>query len=185
MAAHSGAGQRAVRGVPVSHGRRCRPAPRALSARVRLPADRARQVGRALGSARRAAPARPRAGLLHRYAAPPRGVQRQTRGAMRLFQLLLGRPIRSSEDEQERVGPLTGVGVLGLDALGSAAYGPEALLSVLLPLGAEGLRYLGLLSAAIIVLLGLLGISYWQTIGAYPSGGGAYTVVRDNIGKRA
>lgn len=104
---------------------------------------------------------------------------------MRLLELLLGKPIRSSEDEQERVGALTGVGVLGLDALGSAAYGPEALLSVLLPLGAEGLHYLGVISIAIIVLLALLAVSYWQTIGAYPGGGGAYTVVRDNIGQRA
>ncbi|HEU4580602.1 MAG TPA: APC family permease [Polyangiaceae bacterium] len=104
---------------------------------------------------------------------------------MRLLQVLLGKPIRSSEDEQERVGPLTGVGVLGLDALGSAAYGPEALLSVLLPLGTQGLRHLGLISGAIIVLLAMLASSYWQTIGAYPGGGGAYAVVRENIGTRS
>jgi amino acid transporter len=103
---------------------------------------------------------------------------------MRLADLLLGKPLRSSADETAaRVGAFTGVGVLGLDALASAAYGPEALLTVLLPLGAGALRYLGMLTAAIVVLLGLLAISYWQTIGAYPNGGGAYTVTSENLGK--
>lgn len=103
---------------------------------------------------------------------------------MRFLDLLLGKPIRSDEDEAERVGPLTGVGVLGLDALASAAYGPEALLTVLLPLGAGGLRFLGVLTAGIVVLLLLLASSYWQTIGAYPNGAGAYVVTRENIGER-
>jgi amino acid transporter len=101
---------------------------------------------------------------------------------MRLIELLLGKPLRSDEEAAERVGPLRGVGVLGLDALGSAAYGPEALLTVLLPLGASGLHFLGILTAAIVALLLLLATSYWQTIGAYPNGGGAYTVTRENLG---
>lgn len=61
---------------------------------------------------------------------------------MSVRDLVFGRPISSREDEKERIGPVAGVGVLGLDALASAAYGPEALLTVLLPLGAAGLRHM-------------------------------------------
>jgi amino acid transporter len=107
---------------------------------------------------------------------------RSEKAGMRIIDVLLGRPIRTAEDATERVGPLRGVAILGLDALGSAAYGPEALLTVLLPLGAGGLRYLGLLMIAIVGLLILLSTSYWQTISAYPNGGGAYTVTRENLG---
>jgi amino acid transporter len=101
---------------------------------------------------------------------------------MGVVDFLLGRPIATERDAVERVGPLKGVGILGLDALGSAAYGPEALLTVLLPLGAAGLHYMGMLMLAIIGLLLLLTTSYWQTISAYPNGGGAYTVTRENLG---
>src|SRR6266852_2956192 len=55
---------------------------------------------------------------------------------MRLLELLLGRPLRSDEEAVERIGVLTAIPVLGLDALASASYGPEAALTVLLPLGA-------------------------------------------------
>ena len=58
---------------------------------------------------------------------------------MKFLDLILGRPLASSEDQQERVGPIAGVSVFGLDALSSAAYGPEAALTVLIPLGAIGL----------------------------------------------
>ena len=57
---------------------------------------------------------------------------------MRLRELLFGKPIPDSEADTERLGPATAVPVLGLDALSSAAYGPEAALTVLLPLGAAG-----------------------------------------------
>jgi len=50
--------------------------------------------------------------------------------------VLFGRPLASDEDTQQRVGPAAGIPIFGLDALGSAAYGPEAALTVLLPLGA-------------------------------------------------
>ncbi|KPV51348.1 amino acid transporter, partial [Kouleothrix aurantiaca] len=72
--------------------------------------------------------------------------------------------------------------MLGLDALASAAYGPEAALTILIPLGALGLRYIGPISAIIIALLFVVYFSYRQTIGAYPHGGGSYTVARENLG---
>jgi amino acid transporter len=101
---------------------------------------------------------------------------------MRVVDFLLGRRLATEEDERERIGPIAGVGVLGLDALASAAYGPEALLTALLPLGSQGLGYVGGLMAAIILLLVVLAVSYRQTIQAYPNGGGAYTVAKENLG---
>jgi amino acid transporter len=99
--------------------------------------------------------------------------------------LFFGAPISTEEDEGERIGPIAGVGVLGLDALASAAYGPEALLTVLLPLGAAGLRHLAPLTTLIGALLVVVALSYRQTIHAYPDGGGAYTVAKENLGTRA
>jgi amino acid transporter len=104
---------------------------------------------------------------------------------MGLGRILLGRPIATEDDEGERVGPVTGVGVLGLDALASASYGPEALLTVLLPLGVAGLTHLAPLTTAIVLLLVMVAASYRQTIVAYPGGGGAYTVAKHNLGEKA
>ncbi len=104
---------------------------------------------------------------------------------MSLLTSLLGRRLRSAEEGEQKVGPATGVPMLGLDALASAAYGPEALLTVLLPLAALGLAYVLPLSAVIVVLLALVFLSYRQTIAAYPNGGGSYTVAKANLGVRA
>ncbi len=101
---------------------------------------------------------------------------------MRASDLILGRPLATQEDENERVGALGGVPVLGLDALASAAYGPEAALTVLLALGGAGIGYVGPISLAIIVLLVVVQFSYRQTISAYPDGGGSYTVSKENLG---
>jgi amino acid transporter len=80
---------------------------------------------------------------------------------------------------------LTGIPMLGLDALASAAYGPEAALTLLIPLGVLGIAYIGPISAVIIVLLAIVYFSYRQTIAAYPLGGGSYTVARANLGAPA
>ncbi|MBX6363885.1 MAG: amino acid permease [Gemmatimonadetes bacterium] len=104
---------------------------------------------------------------------------------MSLWEILLGRRLRSEEQEAQKIGPVLGVPVLGLDALASAAYGPEAALAVLLPLGAAGTGLIAPIAAAILVVLFLLYISYYQTIGAYPGGGGAYTVGSQNLGETA
>jgi len=76
----------------------------------------------------------------------------------------------------------TGVPVLGLDALASTAYGPEAALTVLIPLGAAGLYMMPTITLGILALLATLYLSYRQTAAAYPDGGGAYVVAKDNLG---
>ncbi len=104
---------------------------------------------------------------------------------MALSNLFLGRPLASDEEGEQRVGVLAGIPMLGLDALGSAAYGPEAALTLLIPLGAAGLGYIGPISGLIIVLLFVVYFSYRQTITAYPHGGGSYTVAKENLGTTA
>src|SRR5713226_4523781 len=104
---------------------------------------------------------------------------------MGFINVLFGRPLASSEDEGERITPTQGIPTFGLDALSSAAYGPEAALTILLPLGLMGVRYIVPLTAAIIGLLVIVYFSYRQTIAAYPMGGGSYTVARENLGSRA
>lgn len=103
---------------------------------------------------------------------------------MSLSDLLFGKPLATLEDSEQRLGPLTGIGVFGLDALSSAAYGPEAALTLLIPLGALGIQYVVPISFSIIALLVIVYISYRQTISAYPGGGGSYTVARENLGWR-
>src|SRR5271163_3687863 len=104
---------------------------------------------------------------------------------MGLLNVLFGRPLASSEDEGERITPMEGIPTFGLDALSSAAYGPEAALTILLPLGLMGVRYIVPLTAAIVGLLVIVYFSYRQTIAAYPNGGGSYTVAKENLGSGA
>src|SRR5579875_2634894 len=101
------------------------------------------------------------------------------------FNLLFGRPLATSEERAEHIGPIAGIPVFGLDALSSAAYGPEAALTLLIPLGLLGVRYIVPVSAAIVALLIIVFFSYRQTIEAYPHGGGSYTVASENLGPRA
>src|ERR1700694_5013138 len=104
---------------------------------------------------------------------------------MGFIDVLFGRPLASSEDEGQRITPLQGISTFGLDALSSAAYGPEAALTILLPLGLLGVRHIVPLTAAIIALLIIVYFSYRQTVAAYPMGGGSYTVAKENLGNRA
>src|SRR5215469_7697477 len=104
---------------------------------------------------------------------------------MALVDLLFGKPLATWQERAERIGPAAGIAIFGLDALSSAAYGPEAALTLLIPLGARGIGYIVPVSAAIIILLTIVYFSYSQTIEAYPGGGGSYTVARENIGARA
>jgi len=104
---------------------------------------------------------------------------------MGLINILFGRPLASSEDEGERITPTQGIPTFGLDALSSAAYGPEAALTILLPLGLLGVQYIVPLTFAVIGLLVIVYFSYRQTIAAYPNGGGSYTVAKENLGNRA
>ncbi len=104
---------------------------------------------------------------------------------MSLVDLLLGRPLATEEEKAERITPAKGIPIFGLDALSSAAYGPEAALTLLIPLGLAGVAYIVPISAGIIVLLAIVYFSYRQTIMAYPQGGGSYTVASENLGVRA
>jgi amino acid transporter len=105
-------------------------------------------------------------------------------GAYSIFKrLLLGRPIPSSLAHHERLSRVTGLAVLSSDALSSVAYATEEILRVLVIGGLAALSFstpIGLLIAA---LLGLVVFSYRQTIHAYPGGGGAYIVSKDNLGE--
>src|ERR1700686_5539446 len=104
---------------------------------------------------------------------------------MNILDVVVGKPIKTSDERAEQIGPAEGIPIFGLDALSSAAYGPEAALSLLIPLGLLGVSYIVPLSAAIIPLLVIVYFSYRQTIAAYPSGGGSYTVARFNLGASA
>ena len=101
---------------------------------------------------------------------------------MNLINKLFGQPLTSSEEEGQKIGVFSGVPSLGLDGLSSAAYGPEAALTILLPLGVLGLSYIGPITLVILALLTILYFSYRQTITAYPNGGGSYTVAHENLG---
>jgi len=99
--------------------------------------------------------------------------------------VLFGRPLASDEEPEQRIGAAAGIPIFGLDALGSAAYGPEAALTVLLPLGGAAAVYALPLNLAVIILMTIVYFSYRQTIAAYPTGGGSYIVARQNLGARA
>jgi amino acid transporter len=104
---------------------------------------------------------------------------------MSVLDFLFGPPLRSDADREERVGPAAGIPIFGLDALSSAAYGPEAALTLLIPLGAAGIAYILPISVSIVILLAIVYFSYRQTIEAYPNGGGSYTVASENLGDGA
>jgi amino acid transporter len=95
---------------------------------------------------------------------------------------ILGRPISTHEEEHHAIGPAAGIPVLGLDALASAAYGPEAALTLLIPLGTIGIGYALPIIGVICAILVIVYFSYRQTIAAYPNGGGSYTVAKENLG---
>ncbi len=101
---------------------------------------------------------------------------------MSIIDFLLGRPIATSDERAQQIGATKGIPIFGLDALSSAAYGPEAALTLLIPLGLAGLAYIVPVSLSIIALLLIVFFSYRQTIAAYPGGGGSYTVARENLG---
>jgi amino acid transporter len=102
---------------------------------------------------------------------------------MKLADLLFGKPLATSEERGEQVGPVAGIPIFGLDALSSAAYGPEAALTLLIPLGLLGVHLIVPVTTAILILLVIVYFSYRQTIEAYPQGGGSYTVATENLGK--
>lgn len=102
-----------------------------------------------------------------------------------LTRFLIGRPVGNREADATKLGVVTGLPAMGLDGLGSAAYGPEAALTILVAAGAGGLAAIGPVTWVILILLAILFASYWQTIAAYPNNGGSYVVAKDNLGTTA
>ena len=99
---------------------------------------------------------------------------------------LIGKPLTSDRLDHERLSKRTALAVLSSDAISSVAYATDQILFVLGgAIGAAALHYVFPISAVIVALLVLVGISYQQTIHAYPGGGGSYTVAHENLGKRA
>lgn len=101
---------------------------------------------------------------------------------MSILDKVVGTALATDEEQHQRITSKMGVAVFGLDALSSAAYGPEAALTLLLPLGAFGGMYLEPITLVVIALLLIVFVSYRQTVEAYPGGGGSYTVAGANLG---
>ncbi len=105
---------------------------------------------------------------------------------MSINDLLFGKPLASSAEHDEHIGVSAGIPIFGLDGLTSAAYGPEAAMTLLIPLGVAGVTlHLLPVFTAILILLVIVYFSYRQTIIAYPNGGGSYTVASENLGSWA
>src|SRR6202011_1011771 len=102
-----------------------------------------------------------------------------------LKQLLVGRPIPSHLAHHERLSRVTGLAVLSSDALSSVAYATDFILVTLAAAGAQALGYAIPISVVIATLLAVVAFSYRQTIHAYPTGGGAYIVAKENISPMA
>ncbi|HLH21623.1 MAG TPA: APC family permease [Chloroflexota bacterium] len=100
-----------------------------------------------------------------------------------LRRALVGAPIATAQEMQERLNKIRALAVFSSDALSSVAYGPEETMRVLVLAGGGALALTMPISIAIVVLLAIVVISYQQTIRAYPSGGGSYIVANDNLGR--
>ncbi len=95
---------------------------------------------------------------------------------------LIGNPLPTASAPHQTLGKAVGLAVFGADALSSIAYAPQETLVILAAAGTQAFGYAFPISLIITVLLAIVTISYEQTIHAYPSGGGAYTVVKENLG---
>src|SRR2546426_6009763 len=97
-----------------------------------------------------------------------------------LKRLLVGKPIPSSMAHHERLSRVTGLAILSSDALSSVAYATEEILRVVILAGTAALSLASPIAFTISAILVIVVFSYRQTIHAYPSGGGAYIVAKDN-----
>ncbi len=112
-------------------------------------------------------------------------IQRQSdyRPPRSLSHWLIGRPLQTADAPHQTIGKAVGLAVFASDALSSTAYATQEILGVLIILGTIAYGYILPISVAIVALLAIVTISYEQTIHAYPGGGGAYIVARDNLGE--
>lgn len=100
-----------------------------------------------------------------------------------LKRFIIGAPIASARESEERLSKTKALAVLSSDALSSVAYATEAAMRVLMVAGVAALAFTLPISMAVVALLAIVAISYMQTIRAYPSGGGSYMVARQNLGE--
>ena len=98
---------------------------------------------------------------------------------------LIGRPLQTADAPHETIGKLVGLAIFASDALSSTAYATQEILVILAAAGTMAFGYAFPIALAIVLLMGMVVISYEQTIHAYPSGGGAYIVAYDNLGNIA
>ena len=96
---------------------------------------------------------------------------------------LFGRPLATADAEDEAIGKAVGLAVFASDALSSTAYATQEILVILALAGTAAFAYAFPIAVAIVLLLAMVTASYEQTIHAYPGGGGAYIVARDNLGE--
>jgi len=101
---------------------------------------------------------------------------------MSLKSIIIGRPIETAKEKQERLPKFLGLPVFASDALSSVAYGPEEVFFALILGGVALLHFTVPVAIAIALLVAIVATSYFQTIHAYPAGGGAYIVAKDNLG---
>jgi amino acid transporter len=99
-----------------------------------------------------------------------------------LKRLLIGSPLATAQEKHERLAKIPALAIFASDLMSSVAYATEEILLVLVLGGAAALLYAPYIGIAIGVLAAIVASSYWQTIHAYPSGGGAYVVAKDNLG---
>lgn len=99
-----------------------------------------------------------------------------------MWRTLVGDPLETQRLSQERLTKTKGLAVFSSDALSSSTYATEEILHVVVIAGIAGLSVMMPVAASIVILLMIVTLSYYQTIRAYPAGGGAYIVSRDNLG---
>src|SRR5512133_3615846 len=98
-------------------------------------------------------------------------------------QWLIGRPLQTADAPKQTIGKAIGLAVFASDALSSTAYATQEIMIILAVAASGALHYVFPISIAIVLLMTVVTISYEQTIHAYPGGGGAYIVARDNLGE--
>jgi amino acid transporter len=106
----------------------------------------------------------------------------QKEDVMSIKSFLIGSPIETVKEKHERLSKTMGLAVFSSDPLSSVAYGTEEILFALMVGGTAFLHYLLPIAVAVVILVAIVATSYYQTIQAYSSGGGAYIVAKDNLG---